>query len=51
MRSTFLRDLQARDLVHQVTDPAVDELLATEAVTGYIGFDPTAPSLHVGSLP
>jgi tyrosyl-tRNA synthetase len=42
-------ELAWRGLVYDVTEglPAV---LAREKVTGYIGFDPTAPSLHVGSL-
>jgi len=40
----------ARGLVHQATSAAVGEALDGEGLTGYIGFDPTAPSLHVGSL-
>ncbi len=43
-------DLAFRGLVQQVTDPALLERLDTAPVTAYIGFDPTAPSLHVGSL-
>ena len=43
-------DLELRGLVHQVTDPALRQRLATESVTVYIGFDPTADSLHAGSL-
>jgi tyrosyl-tRNA synthetase len=40
-----------RGFIEQVTDEAlVEDLLAREKVTGYIGFDPTAASLHVGSL-
>jgi tyrosyl-tRNA synthetase len=46
----FLRDLEARGLLHQVSDPGIADLLRQERVTGYIGFDPTAASLHVGSL-
>jgi tyrosyl-tRNA synthetase len=42
--------LRERGLVHQVTDEALGALTAKETVTGYIGFDPTAPSLHAGSL-
>ncbi|HEX5776110.1 MAG TPA: tyrosine--tRNA ligase, partial [Caulobacteraceae bacterium] len=50
-RSDFLRTLQARGYIHQVTHPAeLDEAAAKGVVTGYIGFDATAPSLHVGSL-
>ncbi|MGH9091023.1 MAG: tyrosine--tRNA ligase [Acidimicrobiales bacterium] len=48
---TFSADLQVRGLVHQVTDPALlARLDAASPVTAYIGFDPSAPSLHVGSL-
>jgi tyrosyl-tRNA synthetase len=50
-RSALLRLLHERDYLHQLTDPeGLDRLAAAETVTGYIGFDPTAPSLHVGSL-
>ena len=50
-RSDFLRLLAARAQLHQCTDPAVlDARLQSERVTGYIGFDCTGPSLHVGSL-
>lgn len=51
MKSPFLIDMQARGLLMQATDlEALDELFATQKVTAYIGFDPTADSLHVGSL-
>jgi len=50
-RSSLLRLLDERGYIHQATDPvALDALAEREVVTGYIGFDPTAPSLHVGSL-
>lgn len=50
-KSDFLRTLQARGYIHQITHPAeLDAAAATGVVTGYIGFDATAPSLHVGSL-
>jgi len=50
-KSDFLKTLQARGYIHQVTHPTeLDEAAATGVVTGYIGFDATAPSLHVGSL-
>src|SRR5687768_8119749 len=42
-------ELEWRGLVYDATE-GVRDLLAREKVTGYIGFDPTAPSLHVGSL-
>ena len=50
-KSDFLRTLQARGYIHQITHPAeLDAAAAAGVVTGYIGFDATAPSLHVGSL-
>src|SRR5690349_9914266 len=50
-KSDLLRLLDERGYIHQVTDAAaLDSLAAKEVVTGYIGFDATAPSLHVGSL-
>jgi len=50
-QSDFLRTLQARGYIHQITHPAeLDAAAAAGVVTGYIGFDATAPSLHVGSL-
>ena len=49
--SDLLRLLDARGYIHQTTDaPALDALASKEIVPGYIGFDATAPSLHVGSL-
>jgi len=50
MANDFLEDLQQRGLVHQVSAPALADLLRQGPVVGYIGFDPTADSLHVGSL-
>ena len=43
-------DLHFRGLVHQVTDPSLLGRLDAEPLVAYIGFDPTADSLHVGSL-
>jgi len=49
--STLLRLLDERGYIHQVTDAAaLDALAAKQIVPGYIGFDATAPSLHVGSM-
>ncbi|APE28731.1 tyrosine--tRNA ligase [Aurantiacibacter gangjinensis] len=49
--SELLRLLNQRGHVHQVTDAAgLDALAARQTVTGYVGFDPTAPSLHIGNL-
>src|SRR5487761_1964457 len=44
------QDWEVRGLVYQATDPDLLERLAAGGVTAYIGFDPTAPSLHLGSL-
>ncbi|TSB04470.1 tyrosine--tRNA ligase [Sphingorhabdus contaminans] len=50
-KSDLLRLLDERGYIHQATDAAgLDALAMKEVVPGYIGFDPTAPSLHVGSL-
>jgi len=50
-RSELLTILSQRGYIHQMTDAdALDTLAAKGVVPGYIGFDPTAPSLHVGSL-
>src|SRR5688572_3690618 len=50
-RSDLLRLLDERGYIHQVTDAeGLDALAARQIVPGYIGFDATAPSLHVGSL-
>jgi tyrosyl-tRNA synthetase len=46
-----MRLLEERGYIHQVTDPAaLDALAEKQVVPGYIGFDATASSLHVGSL-
>jgi tyrosyl-tRNA synthetase len=47
---TFSEDLAFRGLIHQVTDPALLPRLDAGGLTVYIGFDPSADSLHVGSL-
>ena len=50
-KSDFLRTLQERGFIHQISDEAgLDDLFAKETVTAYIGYDPTASSLHVGHL-
>ncbi|TWT48535.1 tyrosine--tRNA ligase [Botrimarina hoheduenensis] len=46
----FFKELQARGLVHQSTDEKLGAWLAAKPRTVYAGFDPTADSLHVGSL-
>src|SRR6476659_8137188 len=50
-KSDFLYELTSRGYVHQCTAEAgLDHLAKTETIPGYIGFDCTAPSLHVGNL-
>src|ERR1043166_262983 len=50
-KSQFLRDFIARGYFHQCTDlEALDKVALAGELTGYIGFDATADSLHVGSL-
>jgi tyrosyl-tRNA synthetase len=46
---SLLDELSWRGMVYQHTDGLADAL-ATGEVTGYVGFDPTAPSLHIGNL-
>ncbi|WP_374570353.1 tyrosine--tRNA ligase [Phenylobacterium sp.] len=50
-RSQFLRTMQDRGYIHQITHPAeLDEACVSGVITAYIGFDATASSLHVGHL-
>ena len=50
-KSDLLRTLQARGHINQITHPAeLDELANKGPIVAYIGFDATAPSLHVGHL-
>ena len=50
-KSDFLNTLASRGFIHQVSEPEeLDALARTGTVTAYIGFDCTAPSLHIGSL-
>jgi tyrosyl-tRNA synthetase len=49
--SEFLKIMQERGFLHQCTDlEGLDKKLSGGTVTAYIGFDATAPSLHIGSL-
>ena len=50
--SDFINEITARDFIHQATDLTnLDKVLSKKSIIpGYIGFDCTAPSLHVGSL-
>ncbi len=45
----FVEELQWRGMLHDIM-PGTEDLLKKEQVSGYIGFDPTAESLHIGSL-
>jgi tyrosyl-tRNA synthetase len=50
-RSAFMTEFAARGHLHQCTNEGdLDALMAKECVAGYIGFDCTAPSLHIGNL-
>ena len=50
-QSDLLRLLDERGYIHQLTDASgLDALAQNQVIPGYIGFDATAPSLHVGSL-
>jgi tyrosyl-tRNA synthetase len=50
-KSDFLNVLQSRGFIHQISDPeSLDALAARRELVAYIGFDCTAPSLHVGSM-
>ncbi len=50
-KSQFLQTLDERGLINQCTDlEGLDDLLSKEVVSAYIGYDPTATSLHVGHM-
>jgi len=50
-KSDFINVLQSRGFIHQISDPdSLDALAARRELVSYIGFDCTAPSLHVGSM-
>jgi tyrosyl-tRNA synthetase len=51
-KSAFIQEITARGFIHQATDISnLDKILFNENnVPAYIGFDCTAPSLHIGSL-
>jgi len=50
-KSDFLNVVASRGFIHQISEPeALDARARNSTITGYIGFDCTAPSLHVGSL-
>lgn len=45
----FIQELRWRGMLHDMT-PGAEEVLASGSVTGYIGFDPTAPSMTIGNF-
>ncbi len=49
MNQNFIYELQWRGMLHDVM-PGTEDILNKGMTTGYIGFDPTADSLHIGSL-
>jgi tyrosyl-tRNA synthetase len=50
-KSDFLKTLQERGFIHQISDPeGLDALCAKQQITAYVGYDMTAKSLHVGNL-
>jgi tyrosyl-tRNA synthetase len=49
MNPNFIEELRWRGMLHDMM-PGTDEHLSKEMTSGYIGFDPTAESLHIGSL-
>ncbi len=49
MKTNFIEELRWRGLLQDIM-PGTEELLQKEIVTGYIGFDPTADSMHIGNL-
>ncbi len=50
-KSEFLKTMTERGFVHQASDtPGLDKLASEGKAVGYVGYDCTAPSLHVGSL-
>ncbi len=49
MSKNFIEELRWRGMIHDIT-PGTEEQLKKEMTSGYIGFDPTADSLHIGHL-
>ena len=50
-KSDFLNEIKSRGFIYQASDiDSLDEILTKKSVAGYIGFDPTSDSLHIGSL-
>ena len=49
MAKNFVEELRARGMLQDIT-PGLEECLEKECITGYVGFDPTAESLHLGNF-
>ena len=50
-KSDFLNHINERGFIYQISDSdKLDKLFSEEKITAYIGFDCTAPNLHIGSL-
>jgi tyrosyl-tRNA synthetase len=49
MKKSFIEELKWRGMIHDIM-PGTEEQLNKEMTSGYIGFDPTADSLHIGNL-
>lgn len=49
MSNSLIQELQWRGMIHDMM-PGTEEQLTKEMTTGYVGFDPTADSLHIGNL-
>ncbi|MBL7862679.1 MAG: tyrosine--tRNA ligase [Cyclobacteriaceae bacterium] len=49
MKKNFVQELRWRGMLHDIM-PGTEDLLQKEMTSGYIGFDPTADSLHIGNL-
>src|SRR5882762_1341333 len=49
MENNFVEELRWRGMIHDIM-PGTEEQLSKTMTSGYIGFDPTADSLHIGSL-
>ena len=50
-KSDFLNVLEQRGFIHQISDPeGLDALAAKGPITGYVGYDATATSIHIGNL-
>jgi tyrosyl-tRNA synthetase len=50
-KSDFLNVLAGRGYIHQISEPdTLDKLATSQPITAYIGYDCTAPSLHIGHL-